>query len=99
MQLISHVAVSVDGLAAAVLIQPLAWEIPDATGAALKKEEEYRHLSFPGKDSANKKPWILCLLQPSQFLPTSHKAFLNPLLCRYYHMAHHSFRPHIAILC
>ena len=28
--------------AAAALIQPLAWELPDATGAALKRKEKER---------------------------------------------------------
>ena len=38
MQLRVHIAVGCGlGLAAAALIQPLAWELPYAAGAALKK--------------------------------------------------------------
>ena len=34
------------------------------------QQEKERILFFPGKDSANEKPWTLCFLQPSQ-LPFS----------------------------
>ena len=36
----SHVAVAVVRPAAAARIQPLAWELPYATGAALKKTKK-----------------------------------------------------------
>ena len=38
----SGVAVTGSGQAAAALIQPLAWELPFATGEALKKRETVR---------------------------------------------------------
>ena len=43
MQLGSHVAVAVVQPVAAATIQPLAWELPYATGVALKGKEEKRN--------------------------------------------------------
>ena len=31
-------------------------------------QEQESHLFFPGKDSANEKPWTLCYLNPPTFL-------------------------------
>ena len=39
-----------------------------------------RLLFFPGKDSANEKPWILCLLEPSQVPFPSYKVFSFPCI-------------------
>ena len=37
--------------AAATLIQPLAWELPDAAGMALKKQNLYTHTHNTGFDA------------------------------------------------
>lgn len=67
-------------------------------------QQEEDTLFFPGKDSANEKPCTLCLLQPSQLPFTLYKSILIPLLCRgfahhgsFAHVAHHGYRPQIAI--
>ena len=60
--------------------------------------EEERHC-FPGKDSANEKPWTLCLLQPSQLPFPLFKGILLPLLCQDLYLSCHGCRPQIAILC
>ena len=40
-------------LAAVALIQPLAWELPYATGAALKKQKiKYMEKNSPGSDGS-----------------------------------------------
>ena len=42
----SGVAVSVDRLAAADMVLPLAWKLPSAAGAALKKKKKKKSLSM-----------------------------------------------------
>ena len=42
------------------------------------QHKEDRLLFFPGKDSADEKPWILCLLEPSQLPFPSYKVFSFP---------------------
>lgn len=44
--------------------------------------EEGSLLLFPGKNSANEKPWILCLLEPSQLSFTSVKESSFPFHVR-----------------
>ena len=53
------------------------------------QQEEERLLFFLGKDSANEKPWTLCLLQPSQLPFPLYKTLLLPLPFRDLHVALH----------
>ena len=65
-------------------------------GDSRAQQEEERLLLFPGKHSANEKPWTVCLLQPSQLPFALHKSILLPLLCGDLQVAHHGCRPRIA---
>ena len=62
-------------------------------------QQEERRLFFPGKDSANEKPWNLCLLQPSQLPFPPYESGLLPFPCRDLRVAFRCCRPRIAILC
>ena len=61
--------------------------------------QEKRLLFFPGKDSANEKPWTLCSLQPSQLLFQSCKNILLSLPRRDLHVTCCGFRPQPGMLC
>ena len=63
------------------------------------QQEEEKLLFFPGKDSANEKPWTLCLLQPCQLPFPLYKRVLLPLLCGDLYVACHGCRSQITILC
>ena len=63
------------------------------------QQEEERLPFFPGKDSANEKPWnsLFTVALPTSFFP--YKSVLLPLLCRDLHMTLHGCRPWISVLC
>lgn len=65
--------------------------------------EEERLFLLTGKDLANEKSWIPCLLQPSQLSSPIYNHSLSPafegLVHRLVLMACHSYRFQIEILC
>lgn len=50
------------------------------------QSEEGSRLLFPGKNSANEKPWILCLLESSQLSFYLCKRIILPFPCENFHV-------------